>query len=245
MIKVQILIPCEHCSGQAFLPVGEEVGYTGKHYIRYRPCPQCQGSGNQPKWVDLRNLPTWLTRQSSPTRMTWRSCSPGLLPKRMIVHPRPLTYYILPSLGTTLLTDLSLIRIEKFYGHLIEVGVSTRTVRIVHTILHRALDKAVRYQLIRHNPSDGATLPRYQHGEMQVLDEIQVSQILIAAQRSPYRALYFLAVTTGMRQGELLGMKWSDLKWNSGTLQVQRQLQYVPGRVRAWSSQRPGPARGR
>lgn len=56
MIKVQILIPCEHCSGQAFLPVGEEVGYTGKHYIRYRPCPQCQGSGNQPKWVDLRNF---------------------------------------------------------------------------------------------------------------------------------------------------------------------------------------------
>jgi hypothetical protein len=53
MIKVQILIPCEHCQGDAYMPVGEAISSTGEPYIRYLPCPACQGSGMQPKWVPL------------------------------------------------------------------------------------------------------------------------------------------------------------------------------------------------
>ena len=67
---------------------------------------------------------------------------------------------------------------------------------------------------------------------MQVLDEAQVTQFLVAAQDSPFLALYQLAITTGMRQGELLGLKWTDLQWHSGTLHVQRQVQDIRGHGR-------------
>ena len=114
------------------------------------------------------------------------------------------------------------------YANLQKVGVGTRTIRLTHSILHRALERAVKYELIMRNPAHGAMLPRWIQAEMQVLDESQVSQFLIAAQGSPHEALYHLAITTGMRQGELFGLKWTDLQWNSGILHIQRQVQRVP-----------------
>jgi len=80
------------------------------------------------------------------------------------------------------------------------------------------------------NPAHGAALPRYQHAEMQVLDESQVVQFLVAAHGSHYEALYYLAINTGMREGELFGLRWPDLHWNNGVLYVQRQVQTVPGK---------------
>ena len=74
------------------------------------------------------------------------------------------------------------------------------------------------YSLLISNPAHGATLPKYQHAEMQIWDEFQVIQFLSAASESRYEALYHLAVKTGMRQGELFGLKWSDLQWHNGTL---------------------------
>lgn len=53
MVKVQILDRCEHCEGEAYLPVGEAKSYTGERYTRYEPCIQCQGSGKQARWVSL------------------------------------------------------------------------------------------------------------------------------------------------------------------------------------------------
>ena len=139
--------------------------------------------------------------------------------------------------------DLNLARIEKFYSDLIQSGVGTRTIRICHNILHKSLEKAVRYGYVTHNPAHGAALPRYTHSEMQVLDQAQVGQFLVAAQSSPYRALYHMAITTGMRQGELFGLKWSDLQWLTGTLHIQRQVQRVPGQ--GWSFVEPKTRAGR
>ena len=122
--------------------------------------------------------------------------------------------------------------------NLLLAGIGVRTVRILHNILHKALDKAVRYRMVIANPAHGAELPRYRHGEMLVLDEAQVTQFLVAAHDSPFLALYQLAITTGMRQGELLGLKWTDLQWHSGTLHVQRQVQDIRGHGRFFKSPR-------
>jgi len=151
--------------------------------------------------------------------------------------------HIIPKIGNLQLKDLHLARIEQFYVELVQSGVGIRTVRITHNIMHKSLAKAVRYGLISHNPSHGASLPRYKRGEMQVLDENQVSQFLIAAQDSPYLALYHLAITTGMRQGELFGLKWSDLQWNNAKLHVQRQVQKIPGQ--GWGFVEPKTRSGR
>ena len=64
---------------------------------------------------------------------------------------------------------------------------------------------------------------------MQVLNREQVGQFLKTARACPTYALYHLALVTGMRMGELLGLNWSDIDWESGLISVQRQRQYVPG----------------
>ena len=113
---------------------------------------------------------------------------------------------------------------------------SKRTVRLVHAVLHASLEKALKYRYITHNPAHGAALPRYGHREMRVLDEAQVTQLLIAAQDSRHETLYYLAVQTGMRQGELFGLKWSDVNWAGGELSVKRQVKRKTGGGWAFAS---------
>jgi integrase len=74
------------------------------------------------------------------------------------------------------------------------------------------------------------------HSEMAFLDADQASQLLIAAKGSRYEAIYYLAIHTGMRQGELLGLKWSDLDWDRETVHVQRQIKRVPGQGMVFGS---------
>ena len=61
MVKVQILTRCEHCNGEAYLPAGDTESYYGEQYTRYLPCPICQGSGKQTKWVSLREFANLLS----------------------------------------------------------------------------------------------------------------------------------------------------------------------------------------
>jgi len=151
--------------------------------------------------------------------------------------------HIVPNIGKIELMDLHLSRIERLYSKLIEEGIGIRTTREVHAILHKSLKKAERYGYILNNPANGAALPRYTHSEMKVLDENQVSRLLMAARNSVYGQLYHIAVVTGMRQGELFGLKWDDLKWNSGVIYVKRQVQRVPGQ--AWKFVEPKTKAGR
>jgi integrase len=151
--------------------------------------------------------------------------------------------HIVPHIGDISLKDLHLARVESFYAYLIDAGVGTRTIREVHAVLHKSLKKAVRYGYIQNNPVHGAALPRYRHAEMQILDESQVTQFLVASHNSRHRALYHLAVVTGSRQGELFGLKWSDLMWNSGVLYIKRQVQQVPGQ--GWKFIEPKTKSGR
>lgn len=137
--------------------------------------------------------------------------------------------HIIPHIGKVKLRDLNPIQVERLYAFLVTANVGTRTVRLAHGVLHSALEKAVRLRLVSSNPASGATLPRLVQREMQILDIEQVSRFLAGTAGSRYEALYHLEITTGMRQAELFGLKWSDLKWNSGTLYVQRQVKKAPG----------------
>jgi len=151
--------------------------------------------------------------------------------------------HLIPHIGHIKLKDLRLARVERHYADLLKSGIGVRTVRLVHSVLHKALEKAVNYGLIVRNPAHGAALPAYSHTEMNVLDANQVTQFLIASQGSRYEALYYLAIHTGLRQGELFGLKWTDLQWQSGTFHVQRQVTRVPGH--GWAFVNPKTKTGR
>lgn len=153
----------------------------------------------------------------------------SLRPSTIRNYERIIRLQIRPLLGSVRLTDLNLARIERFYAELLARGNGPRTVRHTHSVLHRALERAVRYDLITKNPAHGATLPKYNPPEMKVLDESQITRFLIAARGSPNEALYHLAIVTGMRLGELYGLTWDDLHWHTGELHVLRQAVNVQG----------------
>jgi len=156
------------------------------------------------------------------------NATPGLRPKTAHQYSEIIVKHITPYIGQVTLKDLTQQRIERFYSELSRDGRGARTVQYTHQVLHKALEKAVLYSLLVRNPSHGATLPRQHHEEMKVWDEAQVASFLAAASGSRLAALYHLAVVTGMREGELFGLKWSDVQWSAGAISVQRQVQRVP-----------------
>ncbi len=139
--------------------------------------------------------------------------------------------YIIPGLGNIKLKDLKPEHIQHRYNEMVRQGKGLRTIQVTHAVIHRALELAVKLGIISRNPDDATSPPRPKQKEMQFLDQSQVQQLLITARmkNDPYSHLYHLAVSTGMRQAELLGLMWPDLDWEKKTLQIQRQLTLKKG----------------
>lgn len=97
--------------------------------------------------------------------------------------------------------------------------------------LHRALDQAVHWGLVPRNVCDAVTRPRAQRPTIRVLTPEQVSLLLTAAREDRFHALYVLAITTGLRQGELLGLRWADIDLDRAVLHVCHALSEVAGRL--------------
>jgi integrase len=133
--------------------------------------------------------------------------------------------YVIPKLGKTKLKDLRPNHIQEFYGYLLADHVGTYSIIKIHIMLHSALEQAVKVGLANRNATDAAFPPKPPSKEMKVLEESQVSQMLVAAQGNRLDTLLQLAVVTGMRQMELLGLKWTDIDWIKQTLKVERQLE--------------------
>jgi integrase len=138
--------------------------------------------------------------------------------------------HILPALGKVRLKDLRPDMIQTLYNQKLADGASGRTVQMIHAVLHHALDQAVKWGLLGRNPADAVVRPKARRAEMKVLDDGQVRTLLLAARGSRYEVLFQVAVTTGLREGELLGLKWSDLDWKTRRLQIQRQVQRQKGK---------------
>jgi len=138
--------------------------------------------------------------------------------------------YILPKIGQMRLQDLTPTHITQLYMLLKDEGKGARSIQAVHVILHCALKQAVREGLLGRNPVDAVDRPRVEQTETQILNEEQARHLLTTASASLYETVFCLALISGMRKGELLGLKWSDLDLTKGTILVQRQLQLIkPG----------------
>jgi integrase len=159
------------------------------------------------------HLASWLiSSKSSISTSTWKH------------YKSLIRTYVNPEIGSVKLQDLRPDQIQSLYDSLLTKGVGIWTVIKIHTMLHSALTQAVKLGIISRNPASNTMPPKEPTSEMRILDENQVSLMLIAAKDTRWEALLLLAVTTGMRQMELLGLKWSDLDWVKQTLKVERQL---------------------
>jgi integrase len=132
--------------------------------------------------------------------------------------------HIKPVLGRTKLKALTATHARGLYREKLDSGLAPRTVQYIHTTLHKALKDAVADGLIPRNVTDGIKPPRSKRKEMNPLAPDQARMFLEAARGDHFEALYVLAVTAGLREGELLGLKWDDADLDAETLSVRRTL---------------------
>lgn len=163
----------------------------------------------------------WLEREKQRIRpATWRGRE---------LHVRG---YLIPALGTVPLSKLTPAHVERMTAELVASGRSPRTASHARVTLRRALSDAVRDGLVHRNVAALARPPRVTRRTIEpgrdYLDAAQLRRLLAVAAEYRIGALVTIAATTGLRQGELLGLSWDDIDWAAGTLTVRRTM------ARAW-----------
>ena len=139
------------------------------------------------------------------------------------------------ALGAVKLQKLNPHSVQAFYNSLQrDKGLSPKTIKNLHGVLHSALKQAVTVGYIRQNPADNATLPRCDKPELQTMTEDVLPLFLEAIAGHDFEAIYFTSVFTGLRQGEILGLSWSCVDFDKGVLYIKQQLQWERGEKGAY-----------
>lgn len=157
---------------------------------------------------------------------------PTLKPRTAMAYRQLIRDHLAPALGGTTLPKLRPEQLQRMYAAMLESGRSPKTISNVAGVLHAALQQAVRWRLVSTNVASLVRPPRRSRPELQVLSADQVRHLLEAADASQdeLRAMWALALGTGMRQGEILGLRWSDVDIDRGLLAVHHSLVHLKGR---------------
>ena len=157
-------------------------------------------------------------------------------------YSKDIENHIIPYLGAKKLTQLKTAELQKHYNYLLESGrvkdngkekgLANATVRGIHMVLREALDSAVREGLIPKNPADGTSPPKIHRKEKQVLtkDELETFMKLIENDASWYD-FFYTEMLTGMRAGEICGVRWEDFNEEDRTLRVVRSVDFAHGEL--------------
>lgn len=153
-------------------------------------------------------------------------------------------HHIKPHIGNIPLAQLTTLDLQRLYRKLLgngrverleskkqPIGLSAKTVRNIHQILSSALNFAKRQRLIVNDPADGCALPRLERKEMKTLTKEQLAAFFREARETGVFEMYYVELATGLRRGELLGLKWEDIDLERGNLRVRRQVARINGEV--------------
>lgn len=146
-----------------------------------------------------------------------------------------------PFIGGKQIASLTTADMQKFYNKIKKEGrvrehpihgktLADSMVRRVHMMLHEALDTAVKERLIAKNPTNGTTVPKCNYPEKQILGDSQLDTFLEAIKGEEYwDAFFYVEVMTGLRRGEICGLKWQDINFEENKLQVKRSVSVKKG----------------
>ena len=171
-----------------------------------------------------------------PTKLTVREhfnqwldsyVAPNLSPATVDLYRSVVKKHVLPSLGDIVLTELKPHAIQKIYSEKLKSGLSNRTVQIIHSILHKGLENAVKTGLILRNPMVAVECPKSQRPEMITMNETDIHLLLEFARSSPYYSLFYTLLFTGMRRSEALALKWADVDLLLLKVSVNKSLSYL------------------
>lgn len=154
----------------------------------------------------------------------------GVKPFTVASYKTQIKNHIKPAMGAVRLEALDTPTIQRFYNELGKErdgkpGLSPKTVKNIHGVLHKALQQAISAGLIRYNPADACTLPRIEKADIHPLDELETKDFLAAIKGHEFETLYTVTLFTGMREGEALGLSWDCVNFTAGTILIRQQLQ--------------------
>jgi len=140
-------------------------------------------------------------------------------------YKRIITKHVVPSsIGRVRLAKLTALDLANLYQELLKKGMSARYVQYTHAVIHKALHQATGWNMIARNPADFVEAPKPTRKQHRRLTADESRHLLDVARDDPLHALYVLALTGGMRSGELLGLRWSDVDWAGNSLHVRQQV---------------------
>lgn len=153
-------------------------------------------------------------------------------------------HHIKPHIGDIQLNKLTTLDLQRLYKKLLSggrverieaekqpKGLSPKTVRNINQVISSALTFAKEQKLIISNPTEGCSLPKLEHREMKTLTAEQLQSFLREAKESGVYEMYYIELATGLRRGELLGLKWEDIDLEQGVIHVRRQVARINGKI--------------
>ena len=182
---------------------------------------------------------------SSDSRMKLKDWGEKWLNEHMVHLIRPSTLkryrrqceiHIYPYLGDCQISKITTKQIQRMYNDLKENGrqinvkqkgksLTGNTVRGIHTILHEMMEYALKENMIFNNPTNGTTIPKIEPFELQIVTDKQIKKFMAAIQsESDWRDFFYLEIMSGLRRGEICGLKWSDFDMVERKLNINRSI---------------------
>jgi integrase len=153
---------------------------------------------------------------------------PGLKVSTYVKYRKLINSYIIPALGHLKLEKLTPQHVKSLYNQKAKDGLSAKTIISIHGVLHKALDNAVLWNLASRNVCDVVSPPRLVKPEKRSLTMEQAHRLLESVRGHRLEMLLTLALTTGLRRGEMLALRWADVDLERRTVTIKRTVDYIP-----------------
>ncbi len=160
------------------------------------------------EWIDI-----WLKNYTS-----------NIKPSTLVTYMGTIDTHLRPCIGAKKLRKLSGNDIQTIYTKMLEQGLSPKTIKNTHGVIHKILDQAIKLQYIKYNASEACVIPKVERKEISPMDEKDIAKFLEAIKGDKYEDVFFVTLFTGMRQSEVLGLTWDCIDFENNTVFLNKQL---------------------
>ena len=185
------------------------------------------------KTINELNNRTFIDNSTNPTMRVWLHTwlweykRNSIKAKTFEQYETILRVHAMPNIGDIQVSNLKPEHLQKIYNNMYENGISARTIHILNTVLHGALKQAVKNNLASRNVTEAVSLPKSKAKEMRVLTLEEQKKFMRVLSADKMGNMYLFGLFTGLRRGELLALKWSDIDTERNVIRVERALSRV------------------
>lgn len=160
------------------------------------------------EWID-----TWLKNYTS-----------NIKPSTLATYKGTIETHLRHTIGVKALRKLTANDIQRVYTGMQAQGLSPKTIKNTHGVIHKILDQAIKLRYLKYNVSEACVIPKVEQKEISPMDEEEIAEFLTAIKGDMYESVYFVTLFTGMRQSEVLGLTWDCIDFENNTIYLNKQL---------------------